>query len=133
LDAASDRAQCLQRATQLDVAVHRRPYRGESTQQLRACQRAQLAPQRLRGCDQQIAQLAHPSSARVHSTLPSSHKRPQRLTFTAGAWLCQLRLRQDTPRRPERIESVGLATASPFAPQPADLDDLLVLADEQAG
>jgi len=39
LDAASDRAQRLQRAAQLDVAVACRAYRSQSTQQLSACER----------------------------------------------------------------------------------------------
>jgi hypothetical protein len=73
LDAASDRAQRLQRAARLDVTVTCRAYRGQSTQQLRACQRTQLAPQRLRCRDQQVAQPAEPSSFRIHRALASRH------------------------------------------------------------
>jgi hypothetical protein len=40
LDATSDRAQRLERAAQLDVTVACRAYRRQSTQQLRAGQRA---------------------------------------------------------------------------------------------
>ena len=57
----------------------------EAFQQPCGCQWPQLAAQRLRGCNQQIAQLAQSGALGVDRSFPCSHKCLQRLPRPAGA------------------------------------------------
>ncbi len=65
--------------------VCRRAGRGQPLQQPCPCQRPQLAAQRLRRRDQQVAQLAEPGALGVDGAFARGHQRLQRLAFAAGA------------------------------------------------
>jgi len=133
LDAARDRTQGLERSAQLDVLVAVGPRSGESTQQLGAAKWPQLAAERLRGGDEQVAQLAETGAARVDGAFAGGHQGAQRLSFAAGARLAGMLLGEHAPRRPDRVERVGLAARAALAPQPPDLEHPLPLADQETG
>jgi hypothetical protein len=80
---AGDRAQREQAAAQLGILATVGPCCREALQEPCPRQRPQLAAQRLRCCDQQIAQLAEPGPFGVDGSLAGGHKCLQRLAFTA--------------------------------------------------
>src|SRR3954449_10007303 len=80
---AGDRAEREQAAAKLRVVSAMRPRCREALQEPWASERSQLASQRLRRCDQQVAQLTEPGALGVDRSLPCGDERLQRLTFTA--------------------------------------------------
>src|SRR5204863_8859797 len=119
---AGQRAECLQRAAQLNVGAALQSHGGESTQQLGAAQRPQLAAERFRCRDQQVAELAESRAAGVDRALARRHQRTQRLSLAAGTRLGSLALREHAPCCPDRVERVALAARTPFAPQAPHLE-----------
>ena len=130
--ASGDRAQREQAAAQLGVVSAMRSGCCEALQKPCTCQRPQLAPQRLRGCDQQVAQLAEPGPFRVHGSFACGHKCLQRLAFTTRSRCCGPLACEDTPAGTERVERVGLAAPAALPAQAAHLEDPLALGGEQA-
>ncbi len=74
--AAGDRAQREQAAAQLGVASAVWSCCCEALQEPCSCQRPQLAAQRLRGRDQQVAQLAEPGAFGVDRSFACGHQVP---------------------------------------------------------
>jgi hypothetical protein len=106
--------------------------RGEALQQACACQRPQLAAQRLRGCDQQVAQLAEPRAFGVDRAFPCSYQRLQRLALAASPWCGRPLLGQCAARSTDRVERIGLAARAALPTQPADLEHPLAMTGQEA-
>ena len=117
LDPAGEAAQRLQRAAQLDVAVAATADRREPLQQLAAGERPQLAAQRLRGGDDQVAQLAEAWLGARDSAVACRHQRPQRFPLAAGAWPGRLRAAPSTTR-------AARTASSALSCHPSDADDV---------
>ncbi len=133
LDPAGDAAERVQGAAQLDIAVTAWLHRCESLQQPAACERPQLAAQRLGGRDDQVAQLAESGPAGVDGAVAGSHQSPQRLALTGRTWLRRMLLRKHNTGGTDRVERVSLAARAAFSPQPADLVDSLAPRGQEAG
>src|SRR3954466_4266967 len=82
---AGDRAEREQPAAKLRVVSAMRPRCRAALQEPWACERSQLASQRLRRCGEQVAQLTEPGALGVDRSLPCGDERLQRLTFAACA------------------------------------------------
>jgi hypothetical protein len=96
-----------------------------SAQQAGTGERPQLAAQWLRGCDQQVAQLAETGALGVDRPFARGHQGLQRLALTArprrrGSLACE-----HTSSGADSIERVGLAARASLPPQPAHLEHLL--------
>jgi hypothetical protein len=111
---SGERAQCEQAAAKLGVASSLGSRRGKALHQACSCQRPQLSAQRLRGCDQEVTQLAERRTLRVDRTLACSHQRLQRLAFAAGTWRRRPPLAEHASGSTDRVERVGLATRAPL-------------------
>ena len=105
-----------------------RSYRCEALQKPCSCQWPQLAAERLRSRDQQVAELAEPGAFCVDGSLASRHKCLQRLAFTARSRCCRPLLSEHAAGRPYRVERVGLAARAALPAQTADLEHPLVAA-----
>ena len=130
--AAGDRAEREQAAAQLGVCSAVRACCCEALQQPCSCQRPQLAAQRLRRRDQQVAQLAEPGAFGVDCSFSSGDQRLQRLAFTACAWRRRTLLAEHAACRTDCVERVGLAARAALPAQPADLEHLLIAAGQEA-
>ena len=106
--------------------------RGEALQQPCSGQRPQLAAQRLRGRDQQVAQLAEPGAFCVDRSLACGHECLQRLAFAARSRCRRPLLGEHAASRTDRVERVGLAARAALPPQPADLEHPLAAAGQEA-
>ena len=130
--ASGDRAQREQAAAQLGVPSAVGSGCCEALQQPCACERPQLAAQRLRCRDQQVAQLAEPGAFGVDRSLASGHQRLQRLPFTAGSRCRGPLAGEHAAGGADRVERVGLAARAALPPQPADLEHPLAAAGQEA-
>jgi hypothetical protein len=72
-DASGDRAQREHAAAELGIPLTSGSYCSELVEQPRTCERPQLAAQRLRRCDQQVAQLAEPGTSGVDGAFACGH------------------------------------------------------------
>jgi hypothetical protein len=107
--ASSDRAQSEHAPTQLGIASPFGSSGCQAAQQWSLRQQPQLAAQRLRGRDQQVAQLGKSRALRVDSSFPCRHQRLQCLTIAAGPRRRRPLLSEHAPGGPDRIERIGLA------------------------
>jgi hypothetical protein len=101
-------------------------------QQPRPCQRPQLAAQRLRGRDQQIAQLTDAGTLGVDRAFARGHQCLQRLAFTAGPRCCWPLAREHAAGGTDGVERVGLAARAALPPQPTHLEHPLATAGQEA-
>jgi multidrug efflux pump subunit AcrB len=115
-DAASERAQCERAAAQLRIAAAAWSCRCEALQEPSAGQGPQLAAQRLRRCDQQVAQLAESCSSRVDRSFTGGHKRLQCLAFATCARRRGSLLGEDAAGGTDGVERVGLAARAALSP-----------------
>jgi len=81
-----------------------------------ACQRPQLVPQRFRGGDQQVTQLAEASAFGVDGAFASGDQCLQRLTLAAGTRRRRPLAAEHAARGADRVERVALAAAAPLPP-----------------
>src|SRR5205085_12010063 len=132
-DAARDGAQGEQAAAQLGVRSARGAACRETLEESHRAQWPQLVSPRLGSRDQQVSQLAETSTPGVDRAFAGSDKRLQGLALAAGAWCRRPFAGQHAARGADRVQCVGLAAASPLAPQPADLEHLLATAAQEAG
>ncbi len=131
--AAGDRAQRKHAAAQLRVALAARPGCCEALQEPCPCQRPQLAAERLRGRDQQIAQLTQTRTLGVDGSFASGDKCLQCLAFPASARRRRPLAGEHAAGRTDRVERVGLAARTALPPQTADLEHPLTTTCEEAG
>jgi hypothetical protein len=75
--------------------------------------------------------LAEPGPPGRHRAFASSGQYPQRFSLASGPGTCWPRLAEHAASGPDRVERVGLA-GLPLPSQPADLEHLLLLTDEEA-
>jgi hypothetical protein len=101
-------------------------------QQTRTGQRPQLAAQRLRGCDQQVAQLAETGTLGVDRAFACGHQRLQRLAFTTCPRRPRPLLAEHTAGGAGSVERVGLAARAALSPQPSHLEHRLATIGEKA-
>ena len=107
------------RAAQLGVASTVGSGCCEACSSRARCQRPQLAAQRLRGRDEQVAQLAEPGALGVDGSFPCGHQRLQRLAFAAGPRRRRPLLGEHAAGGADSVERVGLAARATLPPQPA--------------
>src|SRR3954470_23844093 len=110
-----------QAAAKLRVASAMRPRCREALQEPWACERSQLASQRLPRCDEQVAQLTELGALGVDRSLPCGDERLQRLTFATCARRRRTVRGEDAARGTDRVERVGLPAGARLPAQPADL------------
>ena len=131
-DAAGDRAQREQAAAEFGIASAVGSSRCEALQQPGAGQRPQLAAQRLRGRDQQVAQLAEPGALRVHRAFAGGHQCLQRLAFAA----CRGVAGRSWPSTLRAARTASSASVLPperrSRRKPADLEHPLAPAGQEA-
>jgi hypothetical protein len=131
-DAPRDGAQREQAAAQLWITSAVWPRCREPLQEPRACERPQVRAERLRGRDQQIAQLAETGALGVDRAFPCGHQRLQRLALTACPWCRSPLVGEHAASGTDRVERVGLAARAALPTQPADLEHPLATTGEQA-
>jgi len=129
--ASSDRAQREHVATQLWIASRLGSSGCQAPQQPSLSQRPQLAAQRLRGCNQQISELAQSSALRVDGSFPCSDECLQRLPFTANPRRRRPLLSKHAARGANSVKRVALAARATLPPQPAHLEHPLTTAAQE--
>ena len=131
LHAASNSAKGEQDAAELGVASTGRAHRGETVEQPRPAQAAELRTERLWRGHKQRVELVEPGLLRDRCAFTGGHQRPQRLAFARAPRHRPALLCEHAARGPDRVERVGLAARAALSARPTDLEHLLVVIEQE--